>query len=50
VLREEILAVITRHVSVAPDQVRIRADRGATISTLEVEVEIPAPNTLPAVA
>ena len=50
VLREEILAVITRHVSVAPDQVRIRADRGATISTLEVEVEIPAPTTLPAVA
>ena len=50
VLREEILAVIARHVSVAPDQVRIRADRGPTISTLEVEVEIPAPNTLPAVA
>ena len=50
VLREEILAVIARHVSVSPEQVRIRADRGATISTLEVEVEIPAPNTLPAVA
>ena len=46
VLREEILAVIARHVSVSPEQVRIRADRGGTISTLEVEVEIPAPAQL----
>ncbi len=50
VLREEILAVIARHVSVSPEQVRIRAERGGTISTLEVEVEIPAPDKLPAVA
>ena len=50
VLREEILAVIARHVSVSPEQVRIRADRGGTISTLEVEVEVPAPDKLPAVA
>ena len=50
VLREEILAVIARHVSVSPEQVRIRADRGASISTLEVEVEIPAPNKVKAVA
>ena len=50
VLREEILAVIARHVAVSPEQVRIRAERGGTISTLEVEVEIPAPDKLPAVA
>ncbi len=50
VLREEILAVIARHVSVSPEQVRIRAERGGTISTLEVEVEVPAPDKLPAVA
>jgi cell division topological specificity factor len=46
VLREEILAVIARHVSVSPEQVRIRAERGGTISTLEVEVEVPAPAQL----
>ena len=50
VLREEILAVIARHVAVSPEQVRIRAERGGTISTLEVEVEVPAPDKLPAVA
>ena len=50
VLREEILAVIARHVSVSPEQVRIRAERGGTISTLEVEVEVPAPDKLRAVA
>ena len=50
VLREEILAVIARHVSVSPEQVRIRAERGGTISTLEVEVEIPAPSKVKAVA
>ncbi len=50
VLREEILAVIARHVSVSPEQVRIRAERGGTISTLEVEVELPAPDKLKNVA
>jgi cell division topological specificity factor len=50
VLREEILAVIARHVSVSPEQVRIRAERGGTISTLEVEVEIPAPAQLASAA
>jgi cell division topological specificity factor len=42
-LREEILAVVARHVSVERDMVQIRMDRGDGISTLEIEVEIPTP-------
>jgi cell division topological specificity factor len=41
ILREEILAVVARHVAVDADKVAIRMDRGDTISTLEIEVEIP---------
>ncbi len=40
-LREEILAVIGRHVSFEPEKVRIRLDRGKSKSTLEVDIEIP---------
>jgi cell division topological specificity factor len=40
-LREEILAVIGRHVSFEPDKVRIKMDRGKSVSTLEVDIEIP---------
>jgi cell division topological specificity factor len=42
-LREEILAVVARHVAVERDMVQIRMDRGNGISTLEIEVEIPTP-------
>ncbi|MFO1184514.1 MAG: cell division topological specificity factor MinE [Bauldia sp.] len=41
VLREEIIAVITRHVKVDSDKVMIKMERGNPISTLEVEIEIP---------
>jgi cell division topological specificity factor len=41
VLREEILAVLGRHVSFEPDKVRIDMDRGKTVSTLVVDIEIP---------
>jgi cell division topological specificity factor len=41
ILREEILAVITKHVTVEQDNVHVRMDRGATVSTLEIDVEIP---------
>jgi cell division topological specificity factor len=41
VLREEILAVISRHISFEPDQVQIKMDRGKSVSTLEVDIEIP---------
>ncbi|RAI46062.1 cell division topological specificity factor MinE [Rhodoplanes roseus] len=41
VLQDEILAVISRHVFVDPDAVQVKMDRGAKISTLEIEIEIP---------
>ena len=48
-LRKEILAVIHKHVSVEPQNVRITADRNETMSTLTVDVEIPL-DTLKAAA
>lgn len=41
VLREEILGVVGRHVTLDPDKVQIRMDRGKMVSTLEVDIEIP---------
>ena len=40
-LREEIMAVITRHVQVEDDDVHVRMDRGETKSTLEIDIHIP---------
>jgi cell division topological specificity factor len=48
VLREEILAVIAKHVTVDRDKVNVKLDRGADSSTLEIDVEMPA--KLPLVA
>ncbi|MBE7211479.1 MAG: cell division topological specificity factor MinE, partial [Gluconacetobacter diazotrophicus] len=41
-LREEILEVIARHVPIDRDKVQIKLDRGAAVSTLEIDVEMPA--------
>jgi len=41
VLRQEILAVISRHVAVDPDKVQVKIDRGSSVSLLEVDVEFP---------
>jgi cell division topological specificity factor len=41
ILREEIMAVITKHVTVDTDNVNVRMDRGPKISKLEIDVEIP---------
>ena len=41
VLREEILAVIRKHVQVDPDKVRVTTERDAKVSTLSVDIEIP---------
>jgi cell division topological specificity factor len=40
-LREEILAVVSRHVTLDPDKVIVRMDRGKSVSTLEVDIEVP---------
>jgi cell division topological specificity factor len=42
ILREEILAVIKKHITVDNDKVQVKMDRGAGVSTLEVDIEIPA--------
>ena len=41
ILREEILAVVSRHVALDPDKIQIRMDRSEPVSTLEVDIEIP---------
>jgi cell division topological specificity factor len=41
ILREEILAVVSRHVTLDPDKVVVRMDRGKSVSTLEVDIELP---------
>lgn len=40
-LREEIIAVVAKHISLEPDKVQVRMDRGRGVSTLELEIEIP---------
>jgi cell division topological specificity factor len=41
VLREEIMAVITKYVRVDQDQVNVTMDRGERMSTLEIDINIP---------
>jgi cell division topological specificity factor len=40
-LRDEILAVVSRHVTLDPDRVIVKLDRRDTVSTLEVDIELP---------
>ncbi len=42
VLREDILAVIGRHVAVGPNNVRVKINRRKAVSLLEIDVELPA--------
>ena len=41
-LREEIMAAISKHVSVVPEKVQVRLDRGQSVSTLATDIEIPS--------
>jgi cell division topological specificity factor len=40
-LREEILAVVSRHVALDPEKVVVRMERGRNVSILEVDIELP---------
>jgi cell division topological specificity factor len=40
-LRDEILAVVAKHVNVERDQVYVAMDRGDIVSKLEINVEVP---------
>ena len=42
VLREEILAVIAKHVTVERDKVQVKMDWSDTASTLAIDIELPA--------
>ncbi len=41
ILREEILAVIKKHVQVDHEKVQVKMERGKVVSTLAVDIEIP---------
>lgn len=41
ILREEILAVIAKHVEIDDERVSVKMDRGEHVTTLEVDIEIP---------
>ncbi len=41
-LREEILAVIAKHVEIERNKVQVKMDRSDTASTLAIDIEIPA--------
>ncbi len=43
ILREEILAVIKKHVQVDSEKVQVKMERGKELSTLAVDIEIPTP-------
>jgi cell division topological specificity factor len=40
-LRDEILAVIAKHVQIDDEKVSVKMERGAKVSTLAVDIEIP---------
>jgi cell division topological specificity factor len=41
VLREEILAVVAKHVEVESEKVQVKMNRSDALSTLEIDIEIP---------
>jgi cell division topological specificity factor len=41
ILREEILAVIAKHVTVARDKVQVKVERNGEMQTLEIDIEMP---------
>lgn len=43
ILREEILAVIKKHVNIDTEKVQVKMERGKELSTLAVDIEIPTP-------
>jgi cell division topological specificity factor len=47
IIREEILTALGKHIIVGQDNVTIRMDRGATLSTLDIEVLIPHSSGMP---
>jgi cell division topological specificity factor len=42
-LQQELVAVVARYVAIDPAKVNVNLDRGPDISTLAIEIELPAP-------
>ena len=42
ILRDELLATIARHIEFDPEKLSVKLDRAGSISTLEIEVEVPS--------
>jgi cell division topological specificity factor len=42
VLRDELIATILRHIDIDPEKVMVKMDRNDSVSTLEIDVEIPS--------
>ena len=40
-LQEEIIRVIAKHIAIDRDKVKVNLDRGESVSTLEIDVEMP---------
>jgi cell division topological specificity factor len=40
-LKEEILAVIAKHMSIDSDKVQVKLDRNNNVSILEIDIEVP---------
>jgi cell division topological specificity factor len=41
-LQRDIVAVVARYADIDPDKTVVRLDRGVDVSTLEIEIELPA--------
>ena len=41
ILRDELIATIARHIEFDPEKLSVKMDRAGSVSTLEIDVEIP---------
>ncbi len=49
-LQQELVAVVARYVAIDPGKVNVNLDRGGDMSTLAIEIELPAPSAMRVVA
>ena len=45
-LQKDILAAVRNHIVVANEKVQVKLQRGADISTLEIDIELPGPPSM----
>ena len=41
ILRDELLATIAKHIEIAPEALKVKMGQAGSVSTLEIDVEIP---------